>query len=350
MPSTHFWPHTYPMELKLPTLDDIRRAYHEGEEATIALFMQVIAQVSQLAALGEQQADAIRALEAKLGKDSHTSSKPPSSDGYGKAPVDGNRTESQRKAGQKPNGGQPGHEGKTLERTAHPDHTETHAPNTCQQCGVSLEGIEASGGEERQVFGHPVSEAIVTAHRVLHVAATCGSLNKGVFPDGANAPVQYGQGIRALGSLLNCGHHIPLARTTEILEDLFGHPVSEALVAGSVQALAEAVKPAEEAIKSQLADGGILHADESGMRVVGKLHWLHVAATDPTRRATQATRTHPPKPTAQPAAQAGRFQTRSAGLHGRLPRTVRQQPSRTRRAHGQGQTEGVGRLQDNWRG
>ena len=28
------------MELKLHTLDDIRRAYHEGEEATIALFMQ----------------------------------------------------------------------------------------------------------------------------------------------------------------------------------------------------------------------------------------------------------------------------------------------------------------------
>ena len=120
------------MELKLPTLDDIRRAYHEGEETTIALFMQMIAQVSQLAAQAEQQANAIRALEAKLGKDSHTSSKPPSSDGYGKAPVDGNRTESQRKAGQKPNGGQSGHEGKTLERTAHPDHTEIHAPDTCQ--------------------------------------------------------------------------------------------------------------------------------------------------------------------------------------------------------------------------
>ena len=65
-----------PHGTKTATLDDIRRAYHEGEEATIALFMQVIAQVSQLAALVEQQAEAIRALEAKLGKDSHTSSKP----------------------------------------------------------------------------------------------------------------------------------------------------------------------------------------------------------------------------------------------------------------------------------
>ena len=127
----------------------------------------------------------------------------------------------------------------------------------------------------------PAMRIIVTAHRTLQVICpTCGSLNKGVFPVGVNAPVQYGQGIRALGSLLNCGHHIPLARTTEILEDLFGHPVSEALVAGVVQALAEAVKPAEDAIKLQLAGSGILHADESGMRMEGKLHWLHVVATD----------------------------------------------------------------------
>lgn len=269
------------MNLNLPTLEDIRSAYREGEEAVVALFLQVQGQVAFLAGQVATQAEAIHALEAALGQDSRTSSKPPSSDGYGKAPVDGKRTESLRKAGQKPNGGQPGHEGKTLQQTADPDHAETYAPEACQQCGTSLTGVAASGQEERQVFDIPAMRIEVTAHRVLHVACpACGALNQADFPDGVNAPVQYGSGIKAVGSYLTCGHHLPLARTTEILEDLFGQPVSEAVVSSAVAALSEAVRPAEAATKALLTNSAILHADESGLRVAGKLHWVHVAATD----------------------------------------------------------------------
>lgn len=273
--------HTYAMELKLPTIDNVRRAYHEGEEATVALFIELLAQISNLAEQLQQQAEAIQALEARLGKNSRTSSKPPSSDGYNKPPNGGKRTKSLRQPGEKPNGGQPGHEGKTLEQVEEPDHNEIHAPDTCERCATNLEGVEVVAEEERQVFDIPAMRIEVTAHRAQHLSCpVCGHLNKGVFPDGVNAPVQYGQGIRALGSLLACGHHLPLARTTEILEDMFDTTLSEALVLGSMQRLAETVKPAEQAIKSQLIASDILHVDESGLRVESKLHWLHVACTD----------------------------------------------------------------------
>ncbi|WP_256211454.1 DUF6444 domain-containing protein, partial [Paraburkholderia hospita] len=59
-------------------------------------------------------------LEAKLEKDSHNSSKPPSSDGPRRKPKSLRGT-----SGARP-GAQPGHKGKTLKRVAQPDHIEIH--------------------------------------------------------------------------------------------------------------------------------------------------------------------------------------------------------------------------------
>src|SRR5205823_10476990 len=40
------------------------------------------------------------------------------------------------------------------------------------------------------------------------------------------------------------------------------------------------IAPSTAAVKGMLRDAEILHVDESGLRVEGKLHWLHVASTD----------------------------------------------------------------------
>ena len=39
------------------------------------------------------------------------------------------------------------------------------------------------------------------------------------------------------------------------------------------------IEPSTEAVKALLRDSGVLHVDESGLRVKGQLHWLHVAST-----------------------------------------------------------------------
>lgn len=56
----------------------------KAEEAILALFDKFEAQVKVLAEQLEIQAAAIKELQAKAAKNSSNSSKPPSSDGYGK--------------------------------------------------------------------------------------------------------------------------------------------------------------------------------------------------------------------------------------------------------------------------
>jgi len=97
------------VNLTLPREEEIRTAYQEGEDAVLALFNQLEKEVISLAETLKDQAEAIKELKAKLSKDSSNSGKPPSSDGYGKKNTE-HRTESQRKKGQKPNGGQKGHQ------------------------------------------------------------------------------------------------------------------------------------------------------------------------------------------------------------------------------------------------
>ena len=80
------------MNLSIPEEKEIRTAFAEGEEAVVALFGSITAQVEELVVQLEKQAGMLKDLQARLTKNSRNSGKPPSSDGYSKP----NRTNSLR--------------------------------------------------------------------------------------------------------------------------------------------------------------------------------------------------------------------------------------------------------------
>jgi len=265
------------MNIHIPSHEKIKEAFCQGEDAVVALFDEFSGQLIELAQQLQKQNDSIQALQAKLSKNSKNSSKPPSSDGYGKQ----NRTESLRSKGQKSNGGQPGHKGETLKQSEDPDEVVTHDKACCENCNASLENVDISDVEERQVFDIPAMKIVVTAHQAtVKVCPACQTENKGDFPENINQPVQYGDGVKTVASYFNNEHYIPVARTAQIFKDLYGQAPSEAIILKACQQLTQHIQPAREAVKQQLHEASILHSDETGLRVEGKLHWLHSASTD----------------------------------------------------------------------
>jgi transposase len=249
-------------ETHLPMPDEVRAAYREGEEAVVQLFTGLVARIQE--------------LEARLNKDSHNSSKPPTSDGLKKGRKHGLRHKSGKKSG-----GQAGHEGHRLELVADPKHLIVHAVTRCPRCQASLEGVEVEQYEKRQVFDLPEKmELEVTEHRVeVKHCPQCGEVSKGEFPGEVSQETQYGPRVRAQMVYFNNYQLVPLERTAEIMADLYQQEVSEGAVLAAVKEVAKQVTLVNEQIKAHLIQTEeAVHFDESGMRENG-LKWLHSAST-----------------------------------------------------------------------
>jgi len=225
--------------------------------------------------LAEQAAE-IQALRDQLAKNSQNSGKPPSSDGLKKP-----RTRSLRKKSGRNSGGQQGHQGHTLKMVEDPNYVEVHEVSTCPHCAAGLESVKPQEYEKRQVFDIPPVQVEVTEHQAeIKICPGCGEQVKGNFPAGVTQPVQYGPRIKAQAAYLNNYQLIPLARTSELLGDFYGHRPTEAFVIASNAAVIQRTETSLEAIKQQLIDAEVVHYDESGLRVEGKLNWLHSAGTN----------------------------------------------------------------------
>jgi hypothetical protein len=80
-----------------------------------------------------------------------------------------------------------------------------------------------------------------------------------------------------LGKVDNCQVGVFMG-TSEFFEDVFDHRISEASILQANILAEERIKPANEAIKQQLINADVVNFDETGLRLKGKSHWLHVAS------------------------------------------------------------------------
>jgi transposase len=122
----------------------------------------------------------------------------------------------------------------------------------------------------------------VTEHRAeIKHCPHCGQTTKGVFPPEVTPPVQYGPALKAQAGYCNQSQFIPLERTSEIFADLYEPPVGAGTMVAAAQEMAAAVRSANAQVKDQWrAVEPVVHCDESGLRVTGKLQGRHSASTE----------------------------------------------------------------------
>src|SRR3712207_9261645 len=91
---------------------------------------------------------------------------------------------------------------------------------------------------------------------------------------------QYGPPAAAIAVYLGLGQHLPVERTAGLLAELFGTPMSVGTVAAWTARAAAGLAPFTAAVRAGLLGAELVHVDETGLRVAGRLHWLHVASSD----------------------------------------------------------------------
>ncbi len=246
--------------------------------AVMTLPPEIIALIQQLrgeiAVLQQENAD----LRRRLGLDSSTSSKPPSSDGLGKkARI---KTSLRGRSGKR-SGGQVGHRGDTLRQVSEPDKVERHEATACADCQNALTPSMETGVERRQVFDLVAPRLEVVEHQgVIYRCACCRATTRAAFPAAVTGYVQYGKLIQATALYLNAQQLVPEDRVSDIMRDLFGAGgLCPASIVGWGVKKAVELAPVEAHIATLIARASVRHLDETGMRVTGQTHWLHVAST-----------------------------------------------------------------------
>ncbi len=243
---------------------DLNKLSHAEKDAIII----------KLRTLVKELLEKVAVLEGKLALNSRNSSKPPSSDGFAKP-----KPKSLRKAGENPLGGQTGHKFSTLQQTDSPDYVIIHSPpSICPSCLSPVKNSFLAG--KRQVFDLPQTRYEVTEHQILESRCSCGCLVKGVFPSDVTASAQYGPRALAAMALLNQHQMLPLQRTAGLMSDFFGLKVSEATVLSATNKATAALEATVATIAEKIQTTSVVHADETGLFVGSKRHWMHVLTTN----------------------------------------------------------------------
>ena len=216
----------------------------------------------------------ISSLEERLSryenpKNSRNSSIPPSHD-YTRVP----KTRSLRESSGKKPGGQPGHEGTTLEMVEKPDEIIEHIPQFCTCCGGDLSHVHAELIEIRQEVVLPVIQPIFIEHQAFQRTCTCGNTVIADFPDGITSGISYGHNVESLAVYMNARQFVPFHRLAEMFRYVFNTPISEGALVKAINRVAEKAIPAYELIRKRVETADVNGADETGMKINGQKGWF----------------------------------------------------------------------------
>ena len=221
-------------------------------------------------------------LEERLAQDSSNSSKPPSQDdAQGREKRKKKRKDkSLRKSGERKVGGQQGHPGATLQAREQADVEVDLRLDECPHCQQGLDERDLTGAKtQRQVLDLPEPQPLkCTQYNALEYECQgCGRRTHAPFPEGVNAPIQYGSRLCAWLVTMKDELLLPFKRIETFFGDLLDAPISVSTIDEARKRVCGHLEEWEKSLIEKLIGEDVLGADESGLRVNQSTHWLHVA-------------------------------------------------------------------------
>ena len=210
----------------------------------------------------------ISLLANRLNLNSTNSSKPPSSDP--------NRKKRPKNKTGKKAGGQKGHAGTTLKKIDNPDKVEVIKVDRGKLPPGQYRQV---GFESRQVFDIDISR-VVTEYRVQILKDDKGTRFVAPFPEGVTKAVQYGTGLKAHSVYMSQFQLVPYNRIQDYFADQLHIPISEGSIFNFNKEAFRFLDNFENRVKNELATSDLAHADETGINIGGKRHWLHCVSND----------------------------------------------------------------------
>jgi transposase len=214
----------------------------------------------------------IAELQGKKNLNSQNSSKPPSTDPPWKP-------KSEREKSTRSNGAQKGHKGQTLKWQTNPDQVLTHSPTGTCECGLNLAKAGISSVLKRQILDLPELRILVTEHHFETRVCSCGKQHTHPISKELQVPVQYGFRMKGLAVYLMNTQFMSLERCEIFFWEVMKTRISQgSLINWQAQAFSS-LELVEHRIAKAVQASSVVHADETGIHVNGKLQWWHSAST-----------------------------------------------------------------------
>ena len=211
-------------------------------------------------------------------KNSGNSSTPPSKEQMKDEIV--RRTESLRKPSGKKPGGQPGHEGNTLELNDNADSIVEECPNLYDECGEPLEKCDAELDYITQIISLPELKPLITEVRhYVKVCRACGKRVKVHSERRRTNAVVYDASVKGLVVYLSTVQFLPYNRIASFFKEVFGLEISQGSMVNWINEAKRLAEPAIEKIKEYIMQSSVVGFYESGCYCNKRLDWAWIAQT-----------------------------------------------------------------------
>ena len=206
-------------------------------------------------------------MQDRLSTNSQNSSQPPSQDEQ----KDKDSKDKPKPPGSRKPGGQKGHIGNQLKPVENPDEIIDLPVDRSQ---LPEGSYTALGYESRQVIDLKISRHVIE-YRAEIVSNGSGGEYRANFPKEATRPVQYGAYLKAYAIYISQFQLIPYDRVTQQINDTTAISLSVGSVYNFIGEAYQLLQPFKLWLIESQSNSMVLNADETGINVGGKNHWLH---------------------------------------------------------------------------